>query len=168
MPPEHMRYRLVIFDADDTLRRTVVPDQPCPRAPHEWELMPGVAHRLRCVRWGREDGLLLGVASNQDQIAYGHLSETMARSLLASMVGAATGHVPAGEAIQLCPHALEQPCDCRKPEPGMLLRIMRYYGVAPDATLFVGNAVTDEQAARRAGTSFAYAADFFRWDAEQS
>src|SRR5689334_11626787 len=37
--------RLFIFDADDTLRHTLVPGQPSPRAADEWELLPGVAER---------------------------------------------------------------------------------------------------------------------------
>ena len=40
------RYELIVFDADGTLRRTVVPDQPCPRAAGEWILMPGVREVL--------------------------------------------------------------------------------------------------------------------------
>ena len=32
--------RLVVFDADGTLRRTTVPGQPCPRASDQWELLP--------------------------------------------------------------------------------------------------------------------------------
>lgn len=155
-----MSYRLVIFDADDTLRRTLIPAQPCPRAPGEWELIPGVSAQLRALPWGH-DGLRLGVASNQDQIAYGHLTEEMARTLLVDMIGAATGHVPPPAAIQLCPHSLESQCYCRKPEPAMLLRIMSYYGVPAPETLFVGNAPTDQEAARRAGASFAFANDFF-------
>lgn len=156
--------RLVIFDADDTLRRTLVPGQPCPRAPGEWELMPGVRERLRGIAWGRE--LLLGIASNQDQVAYGHLSEAMARRLLVDAARCATGHEPPAGAVQLCPHALEVPCDCRKPAPGMLRRIMDHYQVAPAATLFVGNASGDEEAARRAGVRFAWAHHFFGWHEE--
>ncbi len=166
MQRDAILYRLVVFDADETLRRTLVLGQPCPRASDEWELMPGVAERLRSVQWG-VSGPHLGVASNQDQIAYGHLSETRARDLLFEMITAATDHVPPGGAVQLCRHALEQPCDCRKPQPGMLLRIMDHYGVSPAETLFVGNALTDEEAARRAGTSFAFANDFFDWGGEQ-
>lgn len=167
MQPEDMAHRLIIFDADDTLRRTLVPSQPCPRAPHEWALMPGVADQLHALPWG-EGRLKVGVASNQDQVAYGHLTEQMARTLLMDMISAATGHVPPAAAVQLCAHALEHPCACRKPEPGMLLRIMSYYHIPAHEALFVGNAPTDQEAARRAGASFAFANDFFRWSEEQS
>ncbi len=162
---QHIEHTLLIFDADDTLRRTIIPGQPCPRAPHEWELLPGVSARLRSFTWGAA-GVRLGVASNQDQVAYGHLTDSLARTLLTDMIAAATGHVPPTVAIQMCPHALEHPCECRKPAPAMLLRIMHSYGATPDETLFVGNALTDKQAAERAGVSFAFAHDFFKWGRE--
>jgi D-glycero-D-manno-heptose 1,7-bisphosphate phosphatase len=155
--------RLYVFDADDTLRRTRVAGQPCPRAPGEWELLPGVRERLRGIVWGA-GGALLGVASNQDQVAYGYLSEETARRLLVDAVREAAGVEPPPGAVQLCPHALDVPCDCRKPAPGMLLRIMDYYHVAPAETLFVGNAPSDAEAARRAGARFAWAHDFFGWE----
>lgn len=166
MRREQLRYSLVIFDADNTLRRTLVPGQPCPRTRCEWELIPGVADRLHAIPWG-SDGVRLGVASNQDQVAYGHLSEETARNLLIDMISTASGHVPPADAIQLCPHALDVACDCRKPEPGMLLRVMESYDVSPRETLFVGDALTDEEAARRAGVSFRFANEFFSARTEQ-
>src|SRR5205085_2553999 len=60
--------RLVIFDADDTLRRTIVPGQPCPHAEGEWELLPGVRARLHRI----PPDVYIGVASNQDHVGYGH------------------------------------------------------------------------------------------------
>jgi D-glycero-D-manno-heptose 1,7-bisphosphate phosphatase len=153
-------YRLVVFDADDTLRETVIPGKPCPHGPGEWELRPGVREVLQDVSWG-EPGPHLGLASNQDHVAYGFLSFDMARSLLRDLAAAATGSVPADPALQLCPHPLEGSCDCRKPEPGMLLSIMTYYGVDPAETLFVGDADVDREAAARAGTAFMWASDLF-------
>jgi len=153
--------RLLVFDADDTLRRTTVAGKPCPHAPGEWELLPGVRETLRRVDW-RGGALLLGVASNQDQIAYGHLSEAMARRLLCAMLIEATGCAMLKAVIALCPHALELDCACRKPQPGMLLSIMRAHRVTPAQTVFVGDAETDREAARRAGVAFIHARDFFK------
>lgn len=160
--PRILMPRLIIFDADDTLRRTLVPGQPCPRAPGEWELLPGVAERMRAIRWGAS-GTLLGIASNQDQVAYGLVPEAVARALLVETAIAASGAVPDSACVQLCPHAADARCDCRKPAPGMLLRIMRHCDVRPHATLFVGNGEIDAEAARRAGVRFAWAHDFFGW-----
>ena len=155
------RYRLVIFDADETLRRTTVPGKPCPHAPAEWELMPGVRELLHGIPWNRQGGPWLGIASNQDQVAYGHLPISLARDLLRDLARAATGVEPADPALQLCPHAVEVDCSCRKPKPGMLLTIMKHYGVDPEHTLYVGNHESDREAAARAGTVFRWSQDLF-------
>lgn len=159
--PEQIK--LIIFDADGTLRRTTVAGKPCPHAPGEWELMPKVEEALSDVNWS-ERGLALGVASNQDQVAYGHLSERMAYQLLEEMIIAAAGCDPSIVTIKFCPHALEIDCDCRKPQPGMLIEIMRSRSVAPAEAMFVGDSEIDREAARRAGVSFICARDFFKWE----
>jgi len=153
---------LIIFDADNTLRRTTVPGQVCPRDPKEWELLPGVVERLHAIAWG-PGAMQLGVASNQDQIAYGFVSEATAHALLRDMAREATGYAPPAGAVQLCPHTIESACGCRKPQPGLLHRIMRFYTVPPDRTLFVGDHAVDADAARRAGVQFQWAQDFFGW-----
>ncbi len=163
MPEAQMleSYRLIVFDADDTLRRTTVPGKPCPHAPGEWELRPGVQDLLRRVRWGGAAGPRLGLASNQDQVGYGFVSHEMAQRLLRDLAVAATGSAPDDRALQLCPHPADLRCECRKPEPGMLVNIMEHYGVEPGHTLFVGNHEVDREAAARAGVRFMWAADLF-------
>lgn len=156
-----LQYRLCIFDADGTLRRTTVAGRPCPRAAGEWELIEGVARVLRAVSWNRRGGPFLGLASNQDQVGYGHLTEATARTLLRDLAREAAGTALQDEALQLCPHRLETDCECRKPEPEMLRRIMRFYQVVPERTLFVGNTETDAQAAERAGSGYADARAVF-------
>ena len=155
------RYRLVIFDADDTLRRTTIPGKPCPHKPDEWELMPGVREVLRRQAWDQPGGPFLGIASNQDHVAYGHLTIRAARDLLRDLARAATDRVPDDPALQLCPHAPDTACGCRKPEPGMLLAIMQYYRVPADQTLYVGNHEVDKLAAARAGTAFCWSHHLF-------
>jgi D-glycero-D-manno-heptose 1,7-bisphosphate phosphatase len=151
----------VIFDADDTLRRTTVPGRPCPHGPDEWELLPHVHATLSRTSWGQANGPLLGLASNQDQVGYGHLSVTMARRLLRDLAIAATGTAPPEPALQLCPHPLDVSCECRKPHPGMLLSIMGYYGIQPERTVFVGNDDVDREAAERAGVAFMWSVSVF-------
>jgi D-glycero-D-manno-heptose 1,7-bisphosphate phosphatase len=158
-----MPVRLYIFDADGTLRRTTVPGLPCPNAPGEWELIPGVKERLARVRWG-EGGARFGVATNQGGVGLGYLTLQSARSLLVEMVVEAFGVWPPPGSIEICPHAPHLGCPCRKPEPLMLQRLMRRFRVSKDETLFVGDIDRDEEAARRAGARFMWAWDFFGWD----
>ena len=151
--------RLLVFDADGTLRRTTVPNQPCPRTPHEWELLPGVRELLSTVDWSR--GPRIGVASNQDWVGYGLIAPEMAESLLRDLITTATAGAVSDPLIRYCPHRLEEPCGCRKPAPGMLLDLMLTANARRTETLFVGNAGTDRDAATRAGCRFAWASDFF-------
>jgi D-glycero-D-manno-heptose 1,7-bisphosphate phosphatase len=153
---------LLLFDADGTLRWTTVEGQGYPRAPHEWRLMPNVRETLARFDW-RPGGTRLGVASNQNGVAAGHLSEQMARRLLHDTVRAAIGFVPEDAAIEMCACPLSARCRCRKPEPGLLVRILHRAGVSADQALFVGDLDIDREAARRAGVPFAWAWDFFGW-----
>lgn len=154
--------RLIIFDADGTLRRPTVPDRPAPYAPGEWALQPGVREKLARMSWA-PDGPHLGIASNQDRVGWGQVPEAVARRLLYDLVEAATAGRVRDARIELCPHIADAGCDCRKPRPGMLRAIMRHFGVRPEDTLFVGDTPADREAAVAAGTSFAWAWDFFGW-----
>ena len=157
-------FKLCIFDADDTLRRSTVPGQPCPRAPGEWELLPGVRERLAPLPWQRDGGPYFGLASNQDQVGAGLFTHRMARDLLRDLARAAIGQTPPDPALQLCPHPLGVACDCRKPGPRMLVRVMAFYGVRPRDTVFVGDNDSDRRAAAAAGVRFLDARELFGWD----
>lgn len=155
-------FKLYVFDADGTLRRSTVPGRPCPNGPGDWELIPGVRERLAEITWG-PGGASFGVATNQGGVGLGYLTYATARALLEEMVAQALGVAPPPGAIEICPHAPHWNCPCRKPKPEMLLRLMRRFRAAPEETLFVGDMERDEEAARRAGTHFTWARDFFGW-----
>jgi HAD superfamily hydrolase (TIGR01662 family) len=154
--PPHVR--LVVFDADGTLRLTTVPAKPCPHDPTEWKLLPGIRTALASAKWG-PGGLKIALASNQDHVAYGHLTERMARRLLLDAAEAATGVRPPLWAAFLCPHPMDAGCGCRKPAPGLLLKAMVRYRVSPRETLFVGDAEVDSLAAAAAGVAFLHVAE---------
>src|SRR5215207_3304886 len=101
---EHLEdVRLIIFDADGTLRRTTVEGLPCPNRPSDWELIPGVAEYLAELRAARPD-LVFGVASNQGGVGLGFLARDVAREMLDEMARQALGYALPAPAVQLCPH----------------------------------------------------------------
>ncbi|MDA8019464.1 MAG: D-glycero-beta-D-manno-heptose 1,7-bisphosphate 7-phosphatase [Thermoanaerobaculia bacterium] len=62
--------------------------------------------------------------------------------------------LPVGSVIDpivYCPHHPDDHCDCRKPQPGMLLDIAARLGRPTSELAFVGDSATDIEAARRAG-----------------
>jgi D-glycero-D-manno-heptose 1,7-bisphosphate phosphatase len=155
-----MKPRLLIFDADDTLRRTITARKWCPDGPGEWELLPRVRDVLSAISWDRDD-YSIGIASNQGGVASGHLTRENAARLLVDMVVSAIGYLPRKSYIELCTCDPLANCQCRKPAPGMLLRILEQSGVPADQALFVGDCEVDMEAAKRAGVHFSWAEDFF-------
>jgi len=153
--------KLYVFDADGTLRRTTVEGQPCPNKPGEWELLPGVRERLAEIEWGREAHF--GIASNQGGVGMGYFTHEAAYNLLVEMLEAAFGQPPPPGSIEMCPHAPRDGCAGRKPNPEMLIRLMRRFQVRRGETLFVGDMDRDEEAARRARVRFMWAHEFFGW-----
>lgn len=158
-----MKYNLIIFDADGTLRRCTLPGQVCPNRPGQWELLPGVAQTLAGIEWGSpaRGRTGLGIASNQAGIARGYLTEELALRMIENTVESAAGFRPVRGSIEICPHGIRDGCPCRKPNPLLLKRLMDFWGAVPEKTLFVGDMESDQQAARGAGCHFRWAADFF-------
>lgn len=53
--------------------------------------------------------------------------------------------------VYVCPHHWDAGCECRKPEPGMLLRASREHLLRMDRTVFIGDDPRDREAAENAG-----------------
>lgn len=165
-----MNYRLIIFDADGTLRYCTVAGQPCPNRAGEWKLYPGVVERLAQFNWthpGDETGVGYGIASNQGGVGVGYFSEETALSLLVDTFREAFGFSPADRTIEICPHVPHSGCGCRKPDPTMLKRLMELYGTTSNQTLFVGDRDDDRKAAENAECDFQLADEFFSRDQAQ-
>ena len=54
----------------------------------------------------------------------------------------------------VCPHAEDEKCKCRKPEPGLLLSAMKDDNSQPNRTIFIGDNDYDQLAANNAGIRF--------------
>lgn len=152
--------RLLIFDADGTLRRCTVPGQPCPNKPDEWELIPGVREKIGLL----PSGMSFAIVSNQGGVGLGIMSEEIALEMLKSLAESAfvmvrPANVPV--IVLMCPHAPKAGCTCRKPEPLMLNQAMQKFGALPSETLYVGDMASDSEAAERAGVDFMWAQSFF-------
>ena len=141
---------LLIFDADGSLRRRAGNHRGAPRGPGDWVLLPGVRETLMRLDWTR---VRLGIATNQPDVALGRVSLAMARGLIDEMLGAA-GVPTAARLIEICPHDKKSDCICRKPMPGMIVRLLDAARVTRGRAVMFGNAAIDRQAARRAGVRY--------------
>jgi len=136
----------LFVDRDDTLIRNV----PYNSEPEQVELLPGVA---RALQWVREAGIRIVVVSNQSGVARGHHTEDDVRAVNAQMREELQSGGADVDGIYWCPHADDAGCDCRKPEPGLLLRAARELDIDLGRSLMVGNAQRDLEAGRSAGTA---------------
>lgn len=159
------KYKLILFDADGTLRRCTIEGQPCPNASGEWELLPKVREQLSVFDWGSPHAgqVAFGIVSNQAGVGLGYMTEEVAYRLLQDLVEAAFGIYPSTTCIDMCPHRPDEDCRCRKPKPAMLFVHMAKWEVRPSETLYVGDMDSDCQAAEAAGCDFMWAKDFFGW-----
>ena len=114
----------------------------------EMQMLPDVA---RAISLFNRAGYLVIVVTNQRCVAKGLISapdlegihERMCNDL--KRVGAIVHEV------YYCPHEIEPACDCRKPQPGMLLRAAKAHGIDLSASWMIGDSDRDIEAGKNAG-----------------
>lgn len=114
----------------------------------EFQFLPGSLEALRALH---RAGLPVVVVTNQAGIGRGYLaadSLQLVHDKMLAAIEAAGGRV---DAVLHCPHTPEEGCECRKPQPGMLVRGAAQLGVSLATSVFVGDHLTDVQAALAAG-----------------
>jgi len=113
----------------------------------QFRLLPGTLeglHQLTAARYK------LAVVTNQAVVGRGLASAAEVEELNARMVSALAEGGARIDAVIYCPHAPEEGCACRKPEPGLLIEAGRRLGVSPADTCVIGDWVDDIAAARAA------------------
>jgi len=133
----------VFLDRDGTLNRAAAAGDYI-RTPDELELLAGAAHAVGKLR---RAGYACVVASNQRGVALGLMTERELDAVDARLHELAGGL----EASYYCIHAIGDECDCRKPEPGLILRAAEELGLDLSASWMVGDSATDEAAGLAAG-----------------
>lgn len=137
--------RLVILDRDGVLNYD---STDYIRRVAEWHPVAGAMEAIGDLT---RAGISLAVATNQSGIGRGFYTRTTLYGMHRKLRREAAKHGGQITLIEHCPHLPEDGCDCRKPLPGLLLRIMRKLAVAPAQTVMVGDSHKDIEAARAAG-----------------
>lgn len=135
-----MKLRAVLFDRDGTL----VQDVPYNGDPARVRLMPAARESVDLLR---RHGIRTGVVTNQSGIGRGVLTFPQVERVHAR-VEDLLGRFGTW---QVCPHAPQAGCPCRKPRPGLVLAACAALGVPPEQTLVIGDIGADVEAAHAAG-----------------
>jgi len=137
--------KLIVLDRDGVINAD---SDDYVKSPEEWRPLPGSLDAIaRLARAGFD----VVVATNQSGVGRGLFSEHALDAIHARMraeVAAAGGAI---KAIYVCPHRPEDDCECRKPRPGLLERIARDFGRPLAGVPFVGDKLSDVEAAVAAG-----------------
>lgn len=114
----------------------------------EFRFLPGALAALRQL------ALLpvpIVIVTNQSVIGRGIVPRTLIDQLhqrLRQVVQAAGGRI---DGFFVCPHHPEDGCNCRKPKPGLLMQAATEFRFPLYEATFIGDAITDFQAAQAAG-----------------
>jgi D-glycero-D-manno-heptose 1,7-bisphosphate phosphatase len=112
--------------------------------PDQWLPLPGSPEAIAALHAA---GYRVVVVSNQSGIGRGLLSEVVLASIHEKMrrtIEAAGGRF---SGIYYCPHGPDDGCDCRKPGIGLLRRIRQDFGCKLTGVPFVGDKLSDIEAA---------------------
>mgnify|MGYP000712854505 CR=1 FL=1 len=129
--------KLVILDRDGTINE----DSPeFVKSAAEWLPLPGA---LEAIARLNHAGWHVAVASNQSGLGRGLFEVSDLNDIHAKMhqqLGALGGRI---DAVFYCPHAPDEGCHCRKPEPGLFEQIGERYGVDLKGVPVVGDSARD-------------------------
>ncbi|HEY6945933.1 MAG TPA: HAD family hydrolase [Candidatus Acidoferrum sp.] len=114
----------------------------------DFRVLPGVVEGIAQLN---RAGLSVIVVTNQRCVAKGLISEVELQKLHQKMIEYFAEAGATIDAIYYCPHAVEPPCLCRKPAPGMLLEAARTHGLDLAASWMMGDSESDIQAGKKAG-----------------
>lgn len=108
----------------------------------EWEPIEG---SLEAMAQLTQAGYPIFVITNQSGIGRGYYTLENLVAIHQRML--ACVHQKGGKIVDIyyCPHAPEEHCSCRKPNPGMLVQCQREHGMDLTQAYFVGDRLTDLQ-----------------------
>ncbi len=141
----------VFLDRDDTILK----DPGYLGDPGLIEILPGAAQAIRSLN---ESGIPVIVVTNQSGVARGFFDEKTLLSIHERLKSLLAGQGATIDAIYYCPHHPEGiveeyriACACRKPEPGLLLRAARDFGLDLRVCYLVGDKPIDMETIHKVG-----------------
>jgi len=114
----------------------------------EWRPIAGSLEAIRALTHG---GCRVVVVTNQSGVGRGLLDENTLAAIHNHMLAAVrtAGGDLAG--IYYCPHTPDADCACRKPRPGLFKRLERELGLSVRDAPYIGDKLSDVEAAEAAG-----------------
>ena len=123
----------------------------------DFVFIDGVIDACKAIK---EKGYQIVVITNQSGIARGYFSEDEFMTLTEWMDWSLADKGVDIDGIYFCPHhpekgigELKQDCNCRKPQPGMILSAKNHLDIDLSQSFLVGDKMSDLQAGKNAGVA---------------
>ena len=110
------------------------------KSPEEWRPIPG---SLAAIKKLNDADIIVTVASNQSGVGRALFSEATLHQIhkkFTDLLAELGGHI---DQIEYCPHEPEADCECRKPQPGMVKKLLKQFNMKPSDVLVVGDRLRD-------------------------
>lgn len=146
-----MPLKAIIFDRDGTLNQTAATEGGYVLSPNDMVLLPRVDEALQKLAMYGVDFYVFtqqscigkGLLHEEDlKLVHGRLNALLAPARI--------------RRFYYCPHTEKDACNCRKPQPGLLLKCLAEQNLQPEEVLVVGDSERDFLAAQRAGLHFVW------------
>lgn len=137
--------KLVILDRDGVINED---SDNYIKSAEEWIALPG---SLEAITQLNRAGIRVTVATNQSGIGRGLFTEDALQTMHEKFqreLADVGGYI---DAIVYCPHHPNDGCDCRKPQPGLYLKLLEQLEIEPHEAVVIGDSLRDLQAADAAG-----------------
>ena len=105
------------------------------------------------IRKINESGMKAVLITNQSGIGRGYFNEGTVCDVHAILKAELARHNASLDAIYICPHHPDAGCDCRKPNPGMLLRAEKDLQIDLKRSYVIGDKYVDIETAQRVGAT---------------
>jgi D-glycero-D-manno-heptose 1,7-bisphosphate phosphatase len=136
--------QFVLLDRDGTL----IAERHYLARVEDVELLPNAAKGLRLLQ---QAGLGLAVITNQSGLGRGYFDWATLNAVHARLTQLLANEGVSLDGIYICPHAPEDNCDCRKPQPALAERAAADLHFNLAASFFIGDKPCDIELGRRIG-----------------
>ncbi|OGS01791.1 MAG: hypothetical protein A3G41_04190 [Elusimicrobia bacterium RIFCSPLOWO2_12_FULL_59_9] len=151
--------KAVFLDRDGVINEIVYHSEmgivDSPFTAQQFQLLPRVAEGIRLLQQSR---FKVFVVSNQPGLAKKHFTQETLNQINRKMIRLLKRKEVRLDGIYYCTHhpqaklkRYRKVCDCRKPEPGLLLGAAREWNIALAESYMIGDGVPDIQAGKAAG-----------------
>jgi len=149
--PLHSRTPAPLYSPALFLDRDGVIIENCANYVRSWADVAIYPQAVRALAYIRHTPFKIILVTNQSAVGRGIITLEMAQAINERLLAVVTEGNGRIDDVFMCPHAPEDRCDCRKPQPGLLLQAAKKHHIDLSRSFMIGDALTDLQAGTAAG-----------------